>query len=75
MTSNPLTDVLSPKVRATLYAALFVAALVFSVFQAADGDWSEFIGGLITALLGATAASNTGVTPTEGRRRRNGDPR
>lgn len=57
--SNPLTDVLPNKARQVAYAVLFVAALVFAAFQAADGDWLQFVGGLITALLGATAASNT----------------
>jgi hypothetical protein len=55
---NPLTNVLTPRARQVLYAVLFVAAIVFAAFQAAEGDWSEFVGGLITALLGATAASN-----------------
>jgi hypothetical protein len=57
--SNPLTDVLPAKVRRYAYAVLFVAALVFSVVQASDGDWKQLVGGLITALYGAVAASNT----------------
>ena len=64
MPTNPLTDVLPPAVRQKLYAVLFVAALVFAAFQAADGDWKQFAGGVLTALLGATAASNT--SPTAG---------
>jgi hypothetical protein len=55
---NPLTDVLPAKVRKFAYAILFVAALVFAVYQASDGDWVTFVGGLITSLLGAVAASN-----------------
>lgn len=58
MPSNPLTNVLPAKVRLYFYAVLFVAALVFAAWQAADGDWALFIGGLISALGGATAASN-----------------
>lgn len=61
--NNPLTNVLTPRVRAVLYAALFVGALAFAAWQAADGDWLQFVGGLITALLGATAASNASWTP------------
>lgn len=61
MPANPLTNVLPAKVRLYFYAALFVAALVFAAWQAAEGDWSLFIGGVITALGGATAASNTGA--------------
>lgn len=59
MSSNPLTDVLPAKVRQILYAILFVAALTFAAWQAAGGDWVEFAGGLIVALFGATATSNT----------------
>ncbi len=66
MSANPLTDVLPARVRLYFYAALFVAALVFTAWQAADGDWAMFVGGLITALGGATAASNT---PARRRRR------
>lgn len=58
---NPLVDVLPPYVRKVAYAVLFVAALVFAAFQASDGDWTLFVGSLITALVGALAASNTSV--------------
>ena len=58
-TKNPLTNVLPKKVRRYAYALLFVAALVFAAYQASDGDWLVFTGAVITALLGATAASNT----------------
>ena len=56
---NPIANVLPARVRQIAYAVLFVAALVFSVYQASDGDWVTFAGGLVTALLGAVAASNT----------------
>lgn len=56
---NPLNDVLPARVRQIAYAILFVAALVFGVYQASEGDWKLFVGGLITSLLGALAASNT----------------
>lgn len=56
---NPLTDVLPAAVRQWLYAFLFVAATCFSVWQASAGDWLEFTSGLVTALLGLMAASNT----------------
>ncbi len=58
---NPLVDVLSPALRKLLYSLLFVAAVVFAAWTAADGDWLEFTGGLITAFLGLLAASNTRV--------------
>lgn len=56
---NPLTNVLPARVRQIAYAVLFVASLVFAVYQASDGDWATFAGGLVSALLGAVAASNT----------------
>lgn len=61
--SSPLTDVLPDKHRKISYAVLFVLALGFAAWQAAQGDWVEFAGGLITALFGATAASNTAPAP------------
>lgn len=58
---NPLADVLPAKARKVLYAVLFVLGLAFSAYQASDGDWYEFAAGLVGALLGAMAASNTPV--------------
>lgn len=62
--ANPFTNLLSPGVRAVLYAVLSVAALVFSIYQAADGDWKLFVGSLLTSLLTLIAASNASPTPT-----------
>ena len=59
MESNPLDGVLPAKVRRALYAILFVAALVFAAFQAADGDWLLFAASLFPSLLGLLAAGNT----------------
>jgi hypothetical protein len=58
---NPLYEVLPAKARKYVYAVLSLAALVFSVYQASGGDWVLLVGGLITALTAATAASNTPV--------------
>jgi hypothetical protein len=57
--SNPLTDVLPANIRKYAYAVLFLAGLVFTAFQAADGDWVQLAGGLIVSLTGLLAASNT----------------
>jgi hypothetical protein len=57
--TNPLTDVLPAKARQIAYALLFVMALMFAAWQAADGDWLKALGLLVTSLLGAMAASNT----------------
>ncbi|VXC09413.1 hypothetical protein [Aeromicrobium sp. 9AM] len=57
---NPLTDILPSAVRRYVYALLFLASLVWTIYQASDGDWRQFVGGVIVALTSATAASNTG---------------
>jgi hypothetical protein len=59
--SNPLFDVIPAKARKYVYAVLALAAIVFSAYQASNGDWAQLVGGLIVALTGATAASNTAV--------------
>lgn len=58
MSTNPLTDVLPPKVRKVLYALGFVMGLVFSGWLAADGDWIVFAGSLSTSLVTLLALSN-----------------
>lgn len=55
--TNPL-QVIPAKLRQSIYAALVVAASIFAAFQAADGDWDQFIGGALTALINLMAASN-----------------
>lgn len=57
--TNPLIDVLPAAARKYFYAVLALAAIVFACYQASDGDWAMFVGGLIVALTGATASSNT----------------
>ena len=56
-----LTDVLPPKVRKYVYAALAVAALALSAYKASDGDWLEFAGLLLGSLGFGTATANTKV--------------
>src|SRR6478609_7029047 len=38
---NPLADILPTQVRKYLYAAVFLALIVYAAFQAADGDWGQ----------------------------------
>lgn len=57
--SNPLTAVLPAKVRLVLYAIVFVAATVFAIYQATEGDWKLFTGSLLAALVNLLAAANT----------------
>lgn len=63
--NNPLVNVLTPTVRKWLYAVLFLVSLVFSLYQASEGDWLIFAGSLISSLLGLVAASNASVTPVD----------
>ena len=63
MATNPLTDVLPAKVRRYLYAAAFLAAWVFAIYQATQGDWKQFTGSLLAGLVPLLAASNTDVPP------------
>lgn len=56
---NPLTDVIPAKARKYVYAAIALLALLYTVWSAANGDWTQFVGGLVVALSHSTAASNT----------------
>jgi uncharacterized membrane protein YccC len=58
-TTNPLSDLLPPTVRKYVYGVLFLAALVFGIWQASQGDWAVFAGSLIASLVYLLAASNT----------------
>lgn len=64
--NNPLTDVLPPVARKILYAVVFVLALLFGLWQASKGNWEEFIGSTLVALVNLLAASNT-PAPVAGR--------
>lgn len=56
---NVLTDVIPAKARRYVYAVVTLAALIWGAFEASQGDWRVFVGSVITALVTATAASNT----------------
>lgn len=61
--SNPLEDVVPARHRKRVYAIVALAALAFSAYQAAQGDWTLLVGGLLTSLTTGTAASNTSDSP------------
>jgi len=63
--TNPLADILPPKVRQAVYAVLFVAAVAYGAYEAADGDWLKFAGGVLVALTGALAHGNVDEDPAE----------
>lgn len=56
---NPLTDLMSPKVRKYLYAGLWLALVLWATWQAVHGDWSEFFASLASSFVPGLAASNT----------------
>lgn len=55
---NPLTLV-PLKARKYVYPLLGLAALVYGVYQGANGDIAEALGALVLALGNGVAASNT----------------
>lgn len=57
--TNPLTDVLPRKARKVIYALAFLALLIYSAWQGAEGDWEQAIGSFLTAFVPLLAASNT----------------
>lgn len=56
---NPLTDILPPHLRRYVYAAAFLAAIVWGAWVAAGGDWGTFVAALVGTLVSGLAASNT----------------
>ena len=58
MSTSPLNDALTPKVRQYLYAALTLASVAYGIWQVSGGDWGQFIAALFPALLGELARAN-----------------
>lgn len=58
-TSNPLTELIPAKARKYVYGVAALLALVYSIFQASEGDWKVFVGSLFATLVPLLAASNT----------------
>ena len=58
-TANIISELLPRKVRLVIYVLLFLAALVFAAWQAAEGNWLVFVGSLLTSLTGLLAAGNS----------------
>lgn len=57
--TNPLEDIVPASWRKKVYAILALAALIWAIYQTSEGDWTQFVSGLLVALTTATAASNT----------------
>lgn len=63
---NPLkmlVDLIPASQRKYVYAAFSLIALVVTVWQAADGNWKEFLGALLATGVGTLATANTNVKP------------
>lgn len=56
---NPFTDLLPAAARRYVYAVAALALLVFSLWQASQGDWAAFVSSLLATLVPLLAASNT----------------
>jgi len=55
-----LIDIIPARARKYLYAALAAALAVYGIWQATEGDWTQFSVALTTAIVNIMAASNTG---------------
>lgn len=62
---NPLTDLIPAKYRKYLYAAVSLAAFVYGIYEAADGDWKQFAIALVGAAASALAHANTDPQPPQ----------
>lgn len=60
---NALVDIIPPQGRKYLYALLAAALAVYAIWQAVDGDWTQFTVSFATALVNIIAAGNVNTTP------------
>lgn len=58
---NYLVDLMPAKYRKYLYAVLSAAVAVYGIWQAVEGDWTQFTVSLVTTLTGVLATANTNV--------------
>lgn len=64
MLDSLLSELLPRKVRLWVYLIVLVAMLVFTAFQAAEGDWLLFVLGLLGSFQSSLAAGN--INPPQG---------
>lgn len=60
---NPLTDLIPAKYRKYLYALVSLAAVVYGVYEASNGDWKQFAVALVGLAASALAHANTDQQP------------
>ena len=58
VSSNPLRDLLPPKVRQVLYGFVFLALLAWGAWNASNGDVGSAVFGFLTSLAPLLAAGN-----------------
>lgn len=54
-----LKDIIPARYRKTVYAVVTLAATIFGIWQASNGDWSTFVAALLTAATTGLATANT----------------
>lgn len=60
-----LIDLIPAKARKYVYAILTIVVFIYGVWQAAGGDWGQFIVSLVTSAVGTLATANTDVDPED----------
>jgi hypothetical protein len=60
---NILIDIVPARYRKVIYALVALLALLFSIWQASNGNWEQFIFGVIASLTTTTASVNTIAQP------------
>ena len=63
-----LYELLPPRGRQIVYALMALVVLLWGIYEASQGDWAKFAGGVVVMLTGLMAASNT-PDPHAGRHR------
>jgi hypothetical protein len=59
---NALLTMIPPKARKVLYAVLAAALAVYAIWEAVDGDWTQFGIAVTTAMVQIMAAGNVDTT-------------
>lgn len=54
-----LHEIIPPKARKYVYAVMALAVILWGIYEASQGDWGQFAGGVAVMLTGLMAASNT----------------
>lgn len=54
-----LTDLIPAKYRRYVYAVAALLAFAYGLWEASNGDWHQFVVGLLGAIVSALAHANT----------------